>query len=133
MPMFALWTNNIPFLLFANSGGIILIPFVATVLVLRKRQFCALALVLAIAAGLLNVAVELGHRSSPSNNILYRDIFTTAVLAFACPLAMAAAAAVFAHRSVLARIAAAATVVAAFVFATPFLVLIAHCTSGDCL
>jgi hypothetical protein len=39
--MVEMWSRNVPFLLYATSGGIFLIPFVASVLVLRKRQFLA--------------------------------------------------------------------------------------------
>jgi hypothetical protein len=130
--MIAMW-SNVPFLLYATSGGIVLIPFVASVLVLRNRQLWALALGLAVAAGALNVAIELAHQSNPSNNVLNRDIGAIAVLAFACPLVSAFFAIGFAQRSALSRAAVATTVVAAFVLVAPFFVLIAHCTSGDCL
>ena len=62
--MIAMWSSNIPFLFYATSGGIVLIPFVASALVLRNRQFWALALGLAVAAGTLNVAIELAHQSN---------------------------------------------------------------------
>jgi hypothetical protein len=131
--MIAMWSSNVPFLLYATSGGIVLIPFVASALVLRNRQFWALALGLAVAAGALNVAIELAHQANPSSNILNRDIGAIAVLAFACPIVSASFAVGFAQRSALTRAAVAILVVAAFVFVTPFSVLIAHCTSGDCL
>lgn len=131
--MIEMWSRNVPFLLYATSGGIVLIPFVASALVLRNRQFWALALGVAVAAGALNVAIELAQQSNPSNNILNRDIGTIAVLAFACPVVSASFAVGLARSSALTRAAVAMAVVAAFVFVAPFFVLVAHCTSGDCL
>jgi hypothetical protein len=131
--MITMWSSNFLFLLCATSGGIVLIPFVASALVLRSRQFWALAFGLAVAAGTLNVAIELAHQSDPSNNILNRDIGAIAVLAFACPIVSASFAVWFAQKSALTRAAVATAVVAAFVFVAPLFVLIAHCTSGDCL
>jgi hypothetical protein len=131
--MITMWSSNIPFLLYATSGGIVLIPFVASALVLRNRRFWALALGLAVAAGALNVAIELAYQSSRSNNILNRDIGAIAVLAFACPIVSAFFAVWLARRSALTRAAVATAVVAAFVLVEPLFVLIAHCTSGDCL
>lgn len=131
--MFILWSGNVPFLLCATCGGIGLIPFAATALVLRTRQFWALALGLAVAAGTLNVAIELARQSDASNNLLDRDIVATAVLAFACPVVSAAFAVAFLQKSSMARAAVATAVVAAFAWVAPIVVLIAHCTSGDCL
>jgi hypothetical protein len=130
--MISLW-SNVSFLLYATSGGIVLIPFVATAILLRTRQFWSLALGLAIAAAALNVAIYLAHQSDPSHNILNRDIGAIAVLAFACPIVSASFAVAVPQRSALARVAVATAVVAAFVFIAPFFSLIAHCTSGDCL
>lgn len=62
--MIEMWSGNVLFLLYATSGGIFLIPFVASVLVLRKRQFLTLALGVAVAAAALNVAIELAHQSN---------------------------------------------------------------------
>src|ERR1700722_6292261 len=129
--MFILWSGNVPFLLYITSGGIALIPFVATTLVLRTRQFWSLALGLAVAAGALNVAIELARQSDASNNLLNRDIGATAVLAFACPVVSAAFAIACSQKSSLARTAVATAVAATFAFVAPILVLIAHCTSGD--
>jgi fructose-specific phosphotransferase system IIC component len=131
--MIAMWSSNIPFLLYAASGGIVLIPFAASALALRNRQFWALALGLAVAAAALNVAIELAHQSNRSENILNRDIGAIAALAFACPVISAFFAVQFARRSALTRAAVATAVVVAFVFVAPFFVLVAHCTSGDCL
>lgn len=131
--MFEIWRSNVPFLLYATSGGIVLIPFAASALVLRKRQFRALALGLAVAAGALNATIELARQSDLSENILNRDIGAIAVLAFVCPIVSASFAVWFAYRSTLTRAAVATAVVAAFVFVAPLFVLIAHCTSGDCL
>jgi fructose-specific phosphotransferase system IIC component len=131
--MIAMWSSNVPFLLHATSGGIFLIPFAASARVRRYRQFWALALGLAVAAGALNVAIELAHQSNRSENILNRDIGAIAALAFTCPVVSAFFAVQFAQRSALTRAAVATAVVAAFVFVAPFFVIIAHCTSGDCL
>jgi hypothetical protein len=131
--MFVLWSSNVPFLFYAASGGIVLIPFAASGLVLRRKQWWALSLCLAVAAGALNVAIELARQSDPSENILNRDIGAIAVLAFACPVASASFAIWFAHRGSRTRAAVATAVVAAFVFVAPLFVLVAHCTSGDCL
>jgi hypothetical protein len=131
--MFTLWSGNVPFLLYATSGGIVLIPFAASGLVYRRKQWWAFSLCLGVAAGVLNVAIELAHQSDPSENILDRDIGAIAILAFACPVASASIAVWFAHKSTRARAAIATAVVAAFVFVAPLVVLAAHCTSGDCL
>jgi hypothetical protein len=128
--MISLW-SNIPFLLYATSGGIALVPFAATALVLRARLYWLLALGLAVAAAVLNVAIHLAHTSDISNNALTRDCFAIAALAFACPIVSAAF--TVRQRSVRARVASATAVVAAFVFIAPFFVLVVHCTSGDCL
>jgi hypothetical protein len=131
--MLEMWTGNLPFLLYAASGGILLIPFAASALVLRKTQFGALTLCLAVAAGALNITIELAHQSDPSENILNRDIGAIAVLAVMCPIVSACFAVWFAHKSTLTRAAIATAVVAAFVLVAPLFVLVAHCTSGDCL
>jgi len=131
--MIVMWTGNVPFLLYATSGGIALIPFVASTLVLKTSRIWGVALGLAVAAVALNVAIALADQSNPANNVLNRDIGTIAVLAFFCPIVSAFFAVGSAQRSKLARSAIAVAVVAAFVFVTPFFVLFAHCTSGDCL
>jgi hypothetical protein len=131
--MTIMWTGNVPFLLYATSGGIALIPFVASALVLKNSQFWRVALGLAVAAAALNVVIGLAHQSNPANNVLNRDIGAIVVLAFACPIVSASFAARLAQKSALTRSAVATAVVAAFVFVSPFIVLIAHCTSGDCL
>jgi hypothetical protein len=131
--MFVLWSSNVPFLFYATSGGIILIPFAASGIVLRRKQWWGLSLCLAVAAGALNVAIELARQSDPSENILNRDIGAIAILAFACPVASAFCAVWFAHRNAGTRAAIATAVVAAFVLVAPLFVLAAHCTSGDCL
>ena len=66
--------SNVFFLLYATSGGILLIPFAATALVLRHRRWWSLALGLAFAAGAMNAAFELSLQSDASTNILNRDI-----------------------------------------------------------
>ena len=131
--MIVMWTGNVPFLLYATSGGIALIPFVASALALNNSHFWRVALGLAVAAVALNVAIGVAHKSNPANNILNRDIGAIAVLAFACPIVSASFAARLAQKSALTRFAVATAVVAAFVFVSPFIILIAHCTSGDCL
>jgi hypothetical protein len=131
--MIVMWTGNVPFLLYATSGGIALIPFVASTLVLKPSRVWGVALGLAVAAVALNVAIALSDQSDPANNVLNRDISAIAVLAFSCPTVSAFFAVRSAQRSALARSAMAASVVAAFMFVTPFFVLVAHCTSGDCL
>ena len=131
--MIVMWTGNVPFLLYATSGGIDLIPFVASALVLKKRQFWGVALGLAVAAVALNVAIAVGDQSNPANNVLNRDIGAIAVLAFVCPIVSASFAVGFAERNALTRAAIATAVVAAFVLVAPFFILTAHCTSGDCL
>jgi len=131
--MIYLWTGNLPLLINVTSGGIALIPFTATAFVLRKRTLRSLAGGLAVIAGLLNIAIELAHQSNASNNILNRDIGAVSLLAFACPLTSAMFARSLQHRSALVRVIAATVVVASFVFVAPFFVLIAHCTSGDCV
>lgn len=131
--MFVLWSSNVPFLLHATSGGIALIPFAASELVLRRKLWWALALCLAVAAAALNVAIELVHQSDPSENILNRDIAAIVVLAIVCPIVSACFAVRFAQKSTLTRAAIATAVVAVFVLVAPLLVLVAHCTSGDCL
>jgi hypothetical protein len=133
MTMIVMWTGNVPFLLYVTSGGIALIPFVASKLVLKTRKFWGVALGLAVAAVTLNVAIALGDQSNPANNVLNRDIGAIAVLALACPIVSASFAVGSVRRSALTRSAIAAAVVAGFLFVTPFFVLIAHCTSGDCL
>ena len=125
--------SNVAFLLYATSGGIVLIPFAATALVLRRRRWWSLALGLAFAAGALNVALELSLQSDASTNILNRDIAALVLLAFSCPIVSAAVTVAFAQRSALVRVAIATAVVAAFGFVAPYFLLIAHCTSGDCL
>ena len=131
--MFEIWRSNVPFLLFVTSGGIALIPFAASTLVLRKKQFGALALGVGAAAAALNVAIELAHQSDPSENILNRDIGAIAVVALTCPVISASFAVRLAHKTTLTRAVVATAVVAAFVFVAPLFVLFAHCTSGDCL
>jgi hypothetical protein len=131
--MIVMWTGNVPFLLYATSGGIALIPFVASTLVLKPIRVWGVALGLALAAVALNVAIALSDQSNPANNVLNRDIGAIAVLAFSCPIVSAFFAVRSAQRNALARSVIAASVVAAFMFVTPFFVLVAHCTSGDCL
>jgi hypothetical protein len=131
--MIVMWTGNVPFLLYATSGGIALIPFVASTLVLKPIRVWGVALGLALAAVALNVAIALSDQSNPANNVLNRDIGAIAVLAFSCPIVSAFFAIRSAQRNALARSVIAASVVAAFMFVTPFFVLVAHCTSGDCL
>jgi len=81
----------------------------------------------------LNAALELALQSDASNNVLSRDIGAISALAFACPIVSAAVTLAFAKNSALVRVVVATAVVAAFGFVAPFITLIAHCTSGDCL
>jgi hypothetical protein len=92
-------------------------------------------------AGICLVALLVGsvpaviHAREPKNNRLVRDVVTEIALSALVP-GVVALAARFTARSFTSRVAttavAAAVLVCLFV-ATPFLLLLAHCTSGDCL
>jgi hypothetical protein len=131
--MFDMWSSNLLFLLYSTSGGLALIPFAASGLVWRKKQFWGLAIGSAAAAGILNVVIELARRSDPSENILFRDIAAIGALAFACPTVSASIAVWLARRGRWTRTAVATAVVASFAPVAPLFVLAVHCTSGDCL
>jgi hypothetical protein len=71
--MIVMWTGNVPSLLYVTSGGIALIPFVTSKLVLKTRKFWEVARGLAVAAVALNVAIALADQSNPANNVLNRE------------------------------------------------------------
>jgi hypothetical protein len=72
MTMIVMLTGNLPFLLYVTSGGVALIPFVASKLVLKTRKFWGVTLGLAVAAVALNVAIALADQSNPANNVRLR-------------------------------------------------------------
>ena len=125
--------SNVTFLLYVTSGGIALIPFAATTLVLRRRLVWSLACGLAFAAAIFNAALASHLQSDASSNMLSRDIVAVATLAFACPIVSAAATLAYARSSAYFRAGIATVIVVGFGFVAPYLLLVAHCTSGDCL
>lgn len=125
--------SNVAFLLYVTAGGIALIPFAVTTLVLRRRLVWSLAFGLALAAAMFNAALAFHLQSDASSNVLSRDIVATMMLAFACPIVIAAATLAYARSSAYCRAGIAITIVVGFGFVAPLFVLVAHCTSGDCL
>jgi hypothetical protein len=125
--------SNVTFLLYFTSGGIVLAPFAATTLVLRRRLMWSLAFGLAFAAAIFNAALASHLQSDASSNMLSRDIAAVAILAFACPIVSAAATLAYAQSSSYFRAGIATVIVVGFGFVAPYFLLVAHCTSGDCL
>ena len=125
--------SNVTFLLYVTAGGICLVPIAATTLVLRRRLVWLLSLGLAFAAAIFNVALASHLQSDASSNLLSRDIVAVAILAFACPIASAAATLAYARSGAYFRAGLATVIVVGFGFVAPYFLLVAHCTSGDCL
>jgi hypothetical protein len=125
--------SNVTFLLYVTSGGIALIPFTATALVVRRGLLWSLAFGLAFAAAIFNAALASHLQSDSSANMLTRDIAALVILAFGCPIVSAAATLAYARSSRYFRVAVATIIVVGFGFVAPYFLLIAHCTSGDCL
>lgn len=125
--------SNVTFLLYVTSGGIALIPFTGTALVLRRGLLWSLAFSLAFAAAIFNAVFASQLQSDASANMLTRDIVALAILAFACPIVGAAATLAYAQSSAYFRVVVATVIVVGFGFVAPYFLLIAHCTSGDCL
>jgi hypothetical protein len=101
----------------------------------QPRYWVLLAGFLIIVALALYVPSLLGRAAEPRNNILGRDIVASVALAAAAP-AWAAWAAFALHSQGFGPIRRAVTSLAMSLLllaASPIIVLLVHCTSGDCL
>ena len=101
----------------------------------RPRVWLLLASSLILVALALYVPSLLGRAAEPRNNILARDIVASVTLAAAAP-AWAAWAAFVLHSQGFGPIRRALTSLALSLLllaASPIILLVVHCTSGDCL
>ena len=110
------------------SGGAVLAVLSATSLPWHSRHWWGTTIATGIASALANLVFVLR-----SDNGLYRDAFAIAVVAALCTVAIGSVGISLRDRSSLQRVVAAALTLIAFGLSAPFVGLIAHCTSGDCL
>lgn len=105
-----------------------------TVWARRPRRMATLSLVITVAVLAWYVGMLHGHAAESASNVLARDIVGELLIGAAAPLLAAGAAGAVPSRT--ARVwagVAAALVGIAWVLASPVLLLVIHCTSGDCL
>ena len=110
------------------SGGAVIAVLSATSLPWLSRHWWITTIAIGIAAALANLVFVLGFESR-----LYRDAFALAIVAALCTFAIGWAGISLRDRSSLQRVAAAALTLTAFGLSAPFIGLLVHCTSGDCL
>lgn len=100
----------------------------------RPRRLVCLSLALAVVDLAWYVGVLRGHAAESVSTVLARDIVAEVLIGAAAPLLAAGAARVVSPRAAQKWAGVAAALVGiAWVLAGPLLLLVVHCTSGDCL
>lgn len=116
------------------AGAIVAVLTPTTLAASPRGWWCAVAIVAIVAAAANGGLASLSARE-PDNNILVRDIFAWALIAGLTPLLVAVVprGLIRNAKRVWPRTVVATLLVAVMTAATPLLVLLVHCTSGDCL
>jgi hypothetical protein len=120
--------STVLYLVLPVVGGTLIVGLGSTALVGQTQRWWRITLGTALASGVINGAVAL-RVSDP----LYRDIAAVAIISALCPVAVAATVRSMRGREGSERVWGGISVVLVFLVGTPFLLLYAHCTSGDCL
>ena len=118
-------------LLVMFSGGMVVTSLTPTRLANVSRRWWQIAALVALAAFAANLIFSLAQASKPENNLLTRDVVAWVVLAGGNPLLIARV--VLGSKVVWLRTGAAVLTLAVLAGTTPFVMLLVHCTSGDCL
>jgi len=116
-------------------GGIVVAVLTPTAFAGASRKWWRFVVLVSVVAFAANLAVSLSEASKPANNILTRDVVAWVILAGGSPLLVAAASRSVAIRTdgVWFRTGAAVLTLVVLAWATPLVMLLVHCTSGDCL
>jgi hypothetical protein len=110
------------------SGGAVLALLSATSLPRNRHNWWRATVVIAVASAIANAAFII-LRASP----LYRDAIALSAAALLCVFLVGTIGSLLRDRVAALRAIASALVVCAFALTAPYVVLLAHCTSGDCL
>jgi hypothetical protein len=115
-------------LLFPVSGGAVLTALYASSLPSTQQYWLRTTIALAVASALANAvfAFHLG-------NALYRDAIAAAMVAASCTAVIGWIGGAFRDRPIILRLGSAVLALVIFAVSAPFIELIAHCTSGDCI
>jgi hypothetical protein len=96
----------------------------------RRKLITGVAISL---SGLSSLAIALHDAGNPVNNLLTRDIVAIAFLGLTAPAVTALMARFLGHSFAPFRLSVSAIVGFAVISISPVLLLLVHCTSGDCL
>jgi hypothetical protein len=110
------------------AGGIVLTVVSGSVLVRNAQRWWIFVITVAVAAAISNLAIQI--RNNPT---LYRDVTAVVVIAMLSPIAIGATARSLRDQVTSFRVLGSIAVLALSAILTPLVVLITHCTSGDCL
>ena len=122
-------------ILFILLGAIVVALLTPTALVVIPRRWWRVVMFVSFGTVAVNLVVSFLEAKQPSNNLLVRDVVGWVVLAGIAPLLTAAVARSIVRSTDRIWIRTAATWLVAALLAggAPCVMLIVHCTSGDCL
>jgi small-conductance mechanosensitive channel len=123
------------FLIFAcsASGALVLAPIAATSMVMDSRRWWRIVYGAALFSAGINFVLGRSMQFAPRSNTLDRDVVALVVVGVACALVAAITARSLRGRSRLVRVLGVSAVAIVFIFVGPLSLIVAHCTSGDCL
>jgi hypothetical protein len=123
-----MWWPIVLFAMSVVSGGILATVVGLTSAVRTPRVWWPIVGAAAIVAVIIVSYMTLG-----GERVMYRDVAAAGLMAASCPVVVGIVARAGRSASRLRRLLLGAAVVLTFGVCAPFVALIAHCTSGDCL
>ena len=128
-------TSILPQLLVMFLGGVVISLLTPTALASMPRRWWQVVAVVSILSVCVNLLFGLIEARKPENNLLIRDVVAWVFLAGSVPLLIAAVSRGVARHTngVWPRTGAAVLTLAILAGSSPFIMLLVHCSSGDCL
>jgi len=125
----------IGFSLFIGAGGIIVMALTPASSLNLSRRWWLMVGISAFLAMMLNCPMSISAFRDPAKNMLVRDAIAWTFIAGIAPVIVGAVSRLAARttKNIWLRLAAAVLAVGTLLLTTSYILLIVHCTSGDCL
>ena len=123
-----MWWPIVLFALPVVSGGILATVVGLTSAVRTTRIWWSL-----IGAAAIVAVIVVSHITLGGERVMYRDVAAAGLIAASCPVVVGFVVRASRSASRISRGLLGAAIVLTFGVCAPFVALIAHCTSGDCL
>ena len=99
----------------------------------RTKKWRFIAGIAIVISGITGLALGLYEASNPKNNRLIQDVISYALISFSAPALAALTANLMARSGAISRFLFSTLAGTLLIFASPVILLLVHCSSGDCL